>query len=68
MTPVVARTLVIRTLHWVGFHLRVHSKIVRTRLPSLYALWAQVVVSILRLPVRTGVGKAVVTVLNCVTK
>ena len=68
MPPIVARTLVIGALHWVSYHLRINSEVVSARLPSLNALWAQVVVSILCLPVRAGVGKAVVTVLDRIPK
>ena len=55
MTPIVARTLVIGTFNWVGQHLRIHSEIICTRLSPKNTLWAQVVVNILRLPVRTGI-------------
>lgn len=68
MATVVARTLVIGAFDWVGFHLRIYSEIVCTRLTSLNALWAQVIISILCLPVRAGVGKAVVTVLDRIPK
>lgn len=68
MTPIVARTLVIGAFHWVRIHLRIYSEIVCARLPSLNALWAQVVVSILCLPVRAGIGKAVIAMLDRVPK
>ena len=68
MTPIVARTLVIGALHWVRIHLRIYPEIVCALLPSLYALWAKVIVGILCLPVRAGVGKAVIAMLDRIPK
>jgi hypothetical protein len=64
VSSVVARTLVVGGFDRIGFDLRIYPKIVRARLPTQNALWAKVVVGILRLPVRAGVGKRVVAMLN----
>jgi hypothetical protein len=68
MSPVVARTLVIGGFDRIGGYLGIYPKIVRTRLPTQNALWAKVVIGILRLPMRTGVGKGVKTVLNRISQ
>jgi hypothetical protein len=64
MSSVVARTLVVGGFDGVGGYLGINPKIIRTCLPTQNALWAKVVVGILRLPVRAGIRKRVVAMLN----
>ena len=64
MSSVVARTLVVGGFDRIGGHLGIYPKIVCARLATQNAFWAKVVVGILRLPVRAGVRKRVVAVLN----
>jgi hypothetical protein len=64
MSSVVARTLVVGGFDRIGGYLGIYPKIIGARLPTQNALWAKVVVGILCLPVRAGVGKRKVVVLN----
>jgi hypothetical protein len=64
VSSVVARTLVVGGFDRIGFDLGIYPKIVRARLPTQNTFWAKVVVGILRLPVRAGVRKGIVAVLN----
>jgi hypothetical protein len=68
MPSVVARTLVVCGFDRIGGYLRIYPKIVRALLPTQNTFGAKVVVGILRLPVRAGVGKGVKTVLDCISK
>jgi hypothetical protein len=64
MSSVVARTLVVGGFDRIGGYLGIYPKIVSARLPTQNTFWAKVVVGILCLPVRAGVRKRVVAVLN----
>jgi hypothetical protein len=68
MSSVVARTLVVGGFDRIGLDLRVYPKIVSARLLSQNTFWTKVVVGILCLPMRAGVGKGVVAVLNFIPK
>jgi hypothetical protein len=68
MSSVVARTLVIGGFDRIGFDLRIYSKIIGTCLPAPNTFGTKVVVGILCLPMRAGVGKRVVPVLNFIPK